>query len=405
MSAAVEFIGAFLLFLFVRTSPSAIDARSVKSLTFWIISFAMCGFGLVALISRGYAPDWISYLFANAAILLAADMRRVAVSKFWGIRSSHWLGLLAAAGWTGLYFVPAFKSSYAAIVFYVHAALLVIVAKAAYQVLSCNRGRLRTARWLGWTYCVAALTHFYVAFSAVLSEHSIFQPFSSIEVIGGYVGIMFVTLFVNTIIVFAMVTEREQLKFQELAQVDPLTNLNNRRAFLNEANDWLKRNSRKERDFSVIMLDLDHFKKVNDTHGHAIGDKVLKISADVLKTELPNDAAIGRLGGEEFAILLKNTPHDRVMYYAERVRCKFIEAVCSDFNGALSVTLSAGYHTENTRSNCPLNTAMAFADRALYQAKDAGRNRVYSSKKPKLDVVRETSRVPEASGFATPKAI
>lgn len=405
MSAAVEFIGAFLLFLFVGTSPASIDGRSRKSLCFWITSFVVCGAGYAALMTRGYAPDWFSQQIANAAFLIAADMRRVAIAKFWDLKPRWTLGLLPTFIWVALYFLPAFQSSYPAIIFYLHVSLFIIAARTAHQILKCNSGRLRTAKWLGWTYIAAATTHSYVAFSAVLPQHSIFQPFSSMEVVGGYLSIIFITLFANIVLVFAMVTEREQLKFQELAQVDPLTGLNNRRAFLDEANRWLDQHAKQGSNFAVIMIDLDHFKMVNDTHGHAVGDKVLKIAANVLKAELPQDAVIGRMGGEEFAILLKSSPHDMVATQTEHIRREFGKTVQTRLHGEVSVSLSAGYHIENTSNCCPFNTALTHADRALYQAKDAGRNRVYSSKKPKLDVVRETSRVPEASGFATPKAI
>lgn len=405
ISTAVELLGAFLLFLFVTTSPTTIDRRSAKSLRVWITSFLICGIGYAALMTRGITPDWFSQLFANALFLVAADFRRIAVAKFWG-GSSKWLfGVLPTALWVTLYCIPAFRNNFPAIIFYLHATLFVIAAGTSYQIFRCNGGRLRTANWLGCAYIAAACTHFYVAFSAFLPEHSYLQPFSSIEVIGGYLSIILITLFANIVLVFALVTEREQLKFQELAQVDPLTGLDNRRAFLDEANRWLDQHAEHGSNFAVIMIDLDHFKMVNDTHGHAVGDKVLKIAANVLKAELPRDAVIGRMGEEEFAVLLKSSPQNLVVTQTEHIRHEFGKAVQERLHGEVSVTLSAGYHIENTANCCPLNTALTHADRALYQAKHAGRNRVACSQKPKLNVSSGPSRLPDASALASPTII
>ena len=163
---------------------------------------------------------------------------------------------------------------------------------------------------------------------------------------------------------------------RRLALVDDLTGVANRRAFLERARLELTRAARYGLALSVAMLDIDRFKAVNDEFGHAGGDRVLKAVADALRKHVRVGVdEVGRLGGEEFAVLLPETAVEGAEIAAERLRWA-IEALVVDLDGAaISVTVSFGV-AEPISGHEKLEAWMSRADGALYAAKRNGRNRV-----------------------------
>jgi len=173
------------------------------------------------------------------------------------------------------------------------------------------------------------------------------------------------------------VTENEELKshLSKLALTDELTYLHNRRAFISSLNKELSRAKRNNEDLSVLMIDIDFFKKINDKYGHHVGDITLQHFSHEATNAIRNEDLIGRLGGEEFAVLLPNTAINSAADLAERLR-KTIEDAYIEFDGQkISFTVSIGVAVlddENMTSTTLLNNA----DQALYNAKESGRNRV-----------------------------
>jgi diguanylate cyclase (GGDEF)-like protein len=166
-------------------------------------------------------------------------------------------------------------------------------------------------------------------------------------------------------------------KMEHLARIDHLTNVNNRRYFFEESNNAIKLCSRHNRDLSVLMLDIDHFKHVNDQYGHAAGDQVLKNVAKTCKINLRSTDIIGRIGGEEFAITLPETNLDDAQIIAEKMR-KFIEEMVSKVDeNCICVTASFGATVMNSKDN-QIDDLLHRSDEALYEAKENGRNRVSS---------------------------
>lgn len=183
---------------------------------------------------------------------------------------------------------------------------------------------------------------------------------------------------VNALLTALMdVTEQHQLKkrLAKLAMTDELTNLNNRRYFLHQGNIEVKRAQRYRHPLSLLMIDLDHFKNVNDTYGHEVGDQVLKHVALLLRSVLREFDILGRLGGEEFTLLLPNTEEQGAHQLAERLRGLIEEYPYHAGEVIILLTVSIGLKTlDQTCGN--LNDLMDQADAALYQAKRTGRNRV-----------------------------
>jgi diguanylate cyclase (GGDEF)-like protein len=164
-------------------------------------------------------------------------------------------------------------------------------------------------------------------------------------------------------------------KLQTLASVDDLTGAYNRRHFLDLGRNEAARAVRYGRALSVIILDLDHFKLVNDTWGHEAGDSVLKEASLVLKKGLRGSDFLGRHGGEEFAVLLPETPPDQAVLVAERLRTMIAQAPIL-IPGGMSVTLTASFGVSGKErlTEETINFLIRAADHAMYEAKAGGRN-------------------------------
>ncbi|SDB32111.1 PAS domain S-box-containing protein/diguanylate cyclase (GGDEF) domain-containing protein [Desulfonatronum thiosulfatophilum] len=167
----------------------------------------------------------------------------------------------------------------------------------------------------------------------------------------------------------------DEEKLNRLATTDSLTGLCNRRAFMQTLETELGRYRRYGKHASLLMLDLDHFKTINDTHGHAGGDEVLRYFAMLLQETVRETDLPGRLGGEEFAVLLPETKVSSALVIAERLLRKVRETVVWTHAGTASFTVSIGLGVMQPEDSTP-DSLLARADAALYRAKDNGRDRV-----------------------------
>jgi diguanylate cyclase (GGDEF)-like protein len=176
-------------------------------------------------------------------------------------------------------------------------------------------------------------------------------------------------------ILLAMAKERTELRHRTAAMVDPLTGIANRRAFLQDAALLAKRHSGNPRPTAVLLIDLDHFKSINDRFGHALGDRVLEIFTDAARQSIRSSDLIGRLGGEEFAAVLYDTSRDKAVAAAERIRESFAQ-ISQEVDGRpVCASVSIGIvHCQEAVLDVP--ELLAQADQALYLAKERGRNRV-----------------------------
>ena len=172
--------------------------------------------------------------------------------------------------------------------------------------------------------------------------------------------------------------DRYQSTLRAMASTDPLTGLLNRRSFEKLANEEIERMKRAKHPVSIALFDLDDFKKFNDLHGHAFGDRVLSEIATIGHSELrgPFDR-LGRWGGEEFVILMSNLTPEQSYGVCERLR-KRIETACMSYkDNTAHVTASFGVASLNAERG--LAYSLEQADEMLYRAKKTGRNRVVSA--------------------------
>jgi two-component system cell cycle response regulator len=165
-------------------------------------------------------------------------------------------------------------------------------------------------------------------------------------------------------------------RLEQLTRTDELTGLNNRRFFMEMLRNEFRRSERYGTPVVYVMVDVDHFKKVNDTHGHLVGDRALVAVSQVLTRTARSQDVLGRYGGEEFGIIMPHTELKGGELAAERHRRLIEETVLQLDSGPLKVTASFGLATFPRPDIRRVEDLIEMADQALYAAKDAGRNRV-----------------------------
>jgi diguanylate cyclase (GGDEF)-like protein len=173
----------------------------------------------------------------------------------------------------------------------------------------------------------------------------------------------------------AMAKERSEFRLRTAAMVDSLTGIANRRAFLQDGAALTKRHAASPCAVAVLLVDLDHFKSINDRFGHAVGDHVLQIFARTAQECAKGPDLIGRVGGEEFAVVFYDVGQERAAARAELIRTAFAEAADEVDGYPVAATLSIGM-VFSTSMTLDLPELMIQADEALYDAKERGRNRV-----------------------------
>lgn len=194
--------------------------------------------------------------------------------------------------------------------------------------------------------------------------------------------------FVFTVAVHLVLAERNSAKalakldmamntIYDLAIRDELTGIYNRRHLMNVINEVRSKASIQELPFCVCLIDIDHFKRINDTHGHAAGDEILRQLAASIQAQIRNGDCFGRFGGEEFLVLLPDTTAETAMTFIERIRQSVEAAAFIPEHGDEKITISVGI-AEYVKSEA-VEMTISRADGALYAAKEHGRNRVVRS--------------------------
>ncbi|GFE57305.1 diguanylate cyclase [Geobacter sp. AOG1] len=166
-----------------------------------------------------------------------------------------------------------------------------------------------------------------------------------------------------------------QKRLKKLASTDELTGLKNRRHIMKRLEEEFERAGRLQETLCLIILDIDHFKRINDTHGHPFGDLVLKRVAKRLQEATRRYDTIGRIGGEEFLVISPGTNAEEALHLAERLRTTVSQEPMGDGEKDVTITLSAGFALSKPGDRGS-ETLMKRADMALYRAKQGGRNRV-----------------------------
>ncbi|EDP75288.1 GGDEF domain-containing protein [Hydrogenivirga sp. 128-5-R1-1] len=184
------------------------------------------------------------------------------------------------------------------------------------------------------------------------------------------VGILFGAGFSALIGLHSSLKEKEK-KLKELASTDPLTGLPNRREIMNFLDFEFNRAKRNGTPLSVAVIDLDDFKFINDTYGHVAGDEVLKSLASLIRRNLRSTDMVGRFGGEEFVVVMPDTPLNTAVKVMERLR-RVVEETYFEPIGSVSISVGVA----QLREGDDVSNLLSRADGKLYQAKREGKNRV-----------------------------
>jgi diguanylate cyclase (GGDEF)-like protein len=330
-------------------------------------------FGLY--VARGNWPDFVTVLLPNALFIPCLTLQAAAILEFHGRQMAikwHVLPVLLAI----VPFSLVMHDFHARII--LHSAIygggLLGLAILVQRLNPEERG---SARWLLLTgYLVGAATMFARAITSIVEPTAVTSLLAPTAFQGVIFLVGFMVILVSSVGFLLLHKERSEEAAQKLALIDPLTGAFNRRTFLELAEKEIARTRRARGSLSLVMLDLDHFKLINDRNGHLAGDEVLKGVVAIVLTCLRKEDLLVRYGGEEFCMLLPNVAMDRATAMAERIR-EAVEAARFSFNGrTLSVTISVGVTSLSTGGNEDVDVLVNRADEALYAAKKSGRNRV-----------------------------
>lgn len=347
--------------------------RQVRAIRYWALGLAVFVAGLVLQVASPPLPLWISAVVITQAYFIL----------WWGSRlyrggSEHWgfvpvmLAIVLVQGLVFFVLRDSFRSGAL-----LHSAIVVVLCILTVRELRLLVGFQRALLWI-WTllWLVHGLVYLrrFVLYLLDNSPAGIdsFQATAQIESLNYLEGIAFVYGFTLLCVVLTTRSLQDALRVQ--AAVDPLTGLFNRRAFEESAVRMLTAGQRNGRPVSLLLMDLDHFKAINDKHGHKAGDGVLVKFAKHLVDHTRVPDLICRFGGEEFVVLLPDTTQEQAEILAERIRAEWeivtINGRLGDFRATVSIGLAEA--TLDEREN--LYDLADRADQALYAAKQRGRN-------------------------------
>jgi diguanylate cyclase (GGDEF)-like protein len=360
-----------LLLLFVWAQNTAISAVAWWGFAHLLRAASVMLFGLY-----GAVPDLISIDFANALLFTSFALTWTGARVFDHYRPQPILLFAGAAIWLIAFRIPGFAQAYDLRVLMSSAIITTYTWATAYEFWR-GRSEPLVSRWpaIFMLFAHGALYLLRTPLGAMLPWSpagnqvfaSVWLTVLSFEALLFTIAIAFILL--------AMAKERTEYRHKTASLIDPLTGVANRRAFLQDGEAQLKRQATDPRPTAVMLLDLDHFKSINDRFGHAIGDRVLEIFADVAGSSIRHVDLFGRLGGEEFAALLRDTTRERAFAVAEEIRVNFAAAAREVQGRPIAATVSTGIVISHD-AVLDLSALLAQADHALYRAKDSGRNRV-----------------------------
>ncbi|MCO1619824.1 GGDEF domain-containing protein [Pseudomonas putida] len=280
------------------------------------------------------------------------------------------------------------------------APLLVLLASLAFSIAFGGPGAIAfpiaALLWCAWTYSpflVSLLTltagsTLIVAVAQNLMHFSVPQSEPGVTTLmSARLGIAMLVLGPLVVACVSQANRSLMARLAHQATVDHLTGVLTRSAFTRRANALLESRQQHAQalPLTLMMLDIDHFKSINDAHGHAVGDQVLRQFASTLQDQLHNDELIARLGGEEFVVILPGLAPERANFIAERLRRAIQDLHVAQADQRLQITVSIGVAGCDADMPAPsLDELLASADQALYRAKARGRNRVEQAEAQRL---------------------
>lgn len=354
---------------------SARHSKDGAALGWWGAGYLTNALAIGLFAIRGSVTEAAVIIGANALLLSGSAFIWCGLRRFEGRAESPWVGPLAVLVWLGLCAIPAFYASIAARVIVASLLSAFLSAMWAFELWRGRGERLPSRRPL---MVVAAL---HACCMVVRIGFAINGHLPSIE---GSVDVSHLSQAVDLSMIFfavigglllvSMSKERAERVQRNIARVDGLTGVLNRGTFTAEGGRLLATARRAGTSVALVVFDIDRFKRINDTFGHPTGDRVIRRFAACAAESLREGDMLGRIGGEEFAVLLAGAAPQEAMAVAERVRNAFASAA-REHDGPAATTVSGGVACARAQDT-DLADLMMQADRALYRAKRMGRDRI-----------------------------
>ncbi len=348
----------------------------------WTLSNFTAAFGFALLALRGYAPDLVSIVIGNSLAAASMVLSYEGNRRFLGLDSSRLFSFsLLVAHAVGLAYFTFAENQIINRIAVSSLCMALLTGRSAYIFFTQTKATP--------TYKFAAVT--YLFFTGLMFVR-LFLTYEHTRITDLFAPDWVQSLVFLTFLLFAIVwmfgyliltNERLQIELnaartdlEKVAATDFLTGIANNRRFYETGENEIQRANRFQHTLTLVMFDLDFFKLINDTHGHAAGDKVLIETVAVCRRNLRSIDLFGRLGGEEFAVLLPHTDLEGAKTVAEILRAA-IESIELEFapDEFIKITASFGI-TELKNTDTDIQTLLDRADTFLYQAKNEGRNRI-----------------------------
>jgi diguanylate cyclase (GGDEF)-like protein len=377
VGALITLLTNALLLLSWRSLP-----RSLRpSLRWWLSGMLLhpVGFALVAL--RGTAPDWLSVLTANTVIALGLACMAISLRNFYDLpeRRRELYGFSALVALVAVWFTDVQPSPHWRVVGL--ASLMAVLVGSSARAVFRRHGPAGTVpRLTGGLFALAALAMLARAGHELLWPALETNLIKSSAVNSVCLGALLLLPVLTTVGFLLMCTQRSQEELERTARLDHLTGIYNRRAIEDLASRALSAARRHGIPLAILILDLDHFKRINDQFGHEAGDRALIETVRRMREIMRAEDLVGRQGGEEFVALMPDIDLRSAHAAAERLRRAFAERPMSvpDGDGSpveLTVTVSVGVAALQA-DDLLFSHLLRRADRAMYAAKAAGRNKV-----------------------------
>lgn len=379
VSAGITYAALSLgLAAFVALASRQVDGQ--RGFAEWTLASLSLALALPLNMLQNHLPLGLAIGVSNFLFMLGWCFHYQAIRAFFGQRQPQglrckWPWLLALAHGIWMACLAVMIESVAARLYFFNAAGAIVLAAAALAVKPPADGSLLIAARL--TQCIFASIAFLHAwrvlwFAVAGTPDTVIAPVPIQVMVGIAQSLLQIALTFGFLL---MQNFRLNDELREQADMDVLTGLFNRRGLDLRARRLLARTQKARGQMAILLIDIDHFKQINDTHGHACGDRVLRWLSDQLPAQLrPNDL-LGRYGGEEFVALLPDADLATAYKVAERMRST-IAAHATDIDSlTICITLSIGIALAKD-ANYDLEACLARADAGLYRAKQAGRNRV-----------------------------
>jgi diguanylate cyclase (GGDEF)-like protein len=341
----------------------------------WTGSLIVQGFSWLLVVTRNDVADFASIGIATAFLVYCWSLQVSALLEFHDKPTPRWLlyGPAVIAFLIVVIYVREPRARLAVCGVGFGLAQLVTSFLLLYYDVAAEK---RTRLLLAGSFFVMAAALFWLAFTAWFEPEALLPTFGSHGGLGTSMLAFYGVTIASSFAFLLMHKERADRETHELATTDPLTGVYNRRTFKELSEPLLSRARRARTAVSLLLLDIDHFKNVNDTHGHLAGDEVLARFAELVRSCLRKEDLLARYGGEEFVVLLPGTTQPDAAGLAERIRGQVEKTRLHAGNDDVRVTVSVGVAGEKGEQLPSLDGILGHADQALYAAKAQGRNRV-----------------------------